>query len=288
MRTKISFLMIMLLLAIGCSKSHNGIIVGVKYDSVAQIPVTTAFSANDIDNVKYYPSDKAVAKALNSGKIDVAVLPITPLYLHDYKNIKILNNFVKGGYGILGNVKIDSLSALKGKTVGVLKKTLGEFLLEEIKDSLKIKVKTYSSAKIMDLDFTYEKIDGMALSLPQLIRKNSLKYKIVLWFSDYYSFFPVAQIAVNRFSYKNHKKEIETIIEKLNKIGNQLMDSPQLFFQTNEEIFNLTRYKAKEMAYRIRFLKTDFNKDNGFEKKYFYFMKKKGYTKLNSFKEILR
>jgi len=287
---KILPFIILVVFLVSCSNTHNGILIGVKHTSITQIPVTTAVSAKVVkeENVKYFSTYKSVAHALEKGKIDLSILPTETLFLQNYKNIKILNGLIKGGYGILGNQNINSLQELKGKTVGVLKKTLGEYLLTEIKDSLEIKIKLYSSYKKMDLDFIYNKISGEVLCLPKLISKVTLKNKVIFWFSDKFSFYPYANIVVNKQSYKKNKKQIDKIVSQLVQIGDELMESPKLFFETNEKIFGITLYKAKLMSYRIRFIKTDFKKNHDFEKNLFNFMNKRGYTKLHSFENLVK
>ncbi len=278
-----------ILLIFGCSAKHNGVIVGIKYQSVSQLPISAALSTKALskENVKYYSSYQSVVKALNKGKIDISVIPPDEIFKGKNKNIIILSSFIRGGYGILGYEKINSKADLQGKVVGVLKKSEGEFLAEQIADSLGIKLKKYSIKKLMKTDFIYGKISGMVLSVPEIVLESSLKYKIVYWFSDDLSYYPYADIAVNKNSYKNKKQELDTLIEHIVKIGDEFMGSPNLLFETAEKIFDTTYHRAKRISYQIRFINSDFNENKKFEKNLFEFMKKNNYIKNQNFNHLI-
>lgn len=281
---KIIILLFVVFLLNSCIIKHKGVIIGVYRPSIAQVPIAAAISAKYIqrENVRYYSNYFHLYKLLESGSVDAAILPFNEVFKRKSKNIKFYSHYIRGGIGILGHDKINNLSDLSGKKVGVVKKTIGAYLIHSIKLPKNTEIVLYGSETMMKFAFDRGKLAAMVWKVPKIVEAMG-RHKIIHWFSDDYSYFPYSDLMLNKNAYKEKKGEIDRILNQLIAVGDNFSGSPKLLFDTMTMVLDITHYRAKEISYHMRFLETSSEKDKNFEKSVFDFMKKNGCLKLQNF-----
>lgn len=251
---------LLLLLCLSCSRDDSKLRIGIIKPSIDHLPLSYAqekgYLDPDVWDKVEFSSGWEVQEALCSGRIDLAIMPFTYAWTAISKGykLKIVSCLERETDGIITPVGTDSIPALQGKKIGMLRaSTLEVLMLDTARHhSIEYEPVYFRTPSEMTAALQAEQVDAIISYVP-LIQKLGAEYHVFSWFSDRHPQHPCCDLVATESAWHNKGRRIRTVKSALLKAVEDINNRTDETFFLLEKLYGLNRDQAAEALQHTRF-----------------------------------
>lgn len=265
--------------------NENKIVIGIIRPSLNHLPFDFGLAAKFLDRndyiIKKFNSGWETNEALIAGKLDLAILPFTYIWLDvsKGKEVKIISFFERESDGIIARPGITTLAQLEGKKLGVLRGStldiFAEILLEDKK--LNMEIIYFRTPMDMAAALKAKEVDALSYYVPSIFKFPG-DYNIVYWYGDDHPLHPCCDIAVTDKALESKYNSLKNFMTGIKTATNELNNSPDTAFKAVEEFYSLYPPYSKYSLYQTKYILALDDTMKNFEYRSFNKMIEKGYV----------
>jgi len=282
---KIFIGIIVLIGLLSCStNTGDKLRIGIIGPSLNHFPLDFALKYEKMDRqdfiIKKFSSGWETNEALVAEKIDLAILPFTYIWsdVAAEKKVKIISFLERESDGIIAKKDLKTISDLDGKKIGVLRASTLDVFAEMLADEHQIKPEFvyFRTPMEMAAALNAEEVDALSFYVPSIFNFNS-RFHILHWYSDDYPHHPCCDLAATETALATKSEQIKKFISNLNENCSELVQDPQVAFETIQTTYRISNQTSKNSLYNTKFIMNLDKTGKEFEEKAIQKMLDKGY-----------
>lgn len=224
MKKFICFIFLFAVLLNSCvKKQEDKLVIGIIKPSLNHLPLDMALKLGYLDKttieIRQFAAGWEVNEALISGNIDTAILPFTYIWtaVSQGKPVKIISFLERESDGIISSTKIDSISQLKNKKVGLLRSSTLDLFWETLAEKKEIDFEPHYFRNPMDMVAALQSgnVDALSFYIPS-IYKIGEDFNIIHWYGEDFPSHPCCDLAVNTNNLKAKQDLVRKLLKGLN------------------------------------------------------------------------
>lgn len=234
------------LLQVSCVKNEKKIRFGIITGSINHLPLSYAIERGLIDLSDYeffhFNSGWELSEALLHKRVDLAILPFTYTWTAQSQgyDVKTISSFERETDAIIAKKRIQAISDLNNKKIGVLRASTLEALVLDLmhRHSVNVEIIPFRTPNEMMEALRNDNIDAASLYVP-LLQKFTEEYHIVHWFSETYPEHTCCNLAGAGEFLKTYNPDI--LLSKLSEVLEIVADNPDDYIEFAMNIYGLNR-----------------------------------------------
>jgi ABC-type nitrate/sulfonate/bicarbonate transport system substrate-binding protein len=279
---KLVLILIVALATQSCSKHPASFRIGIIQPSINHFPLTLAYERGQLKGCELirFTSGWEAQEALAHRRIDCAIMPFTYAWTARSKGwpVRIVSFFEHETDGILVRPGIDSLTALNGKRIGVLRASTLDALtrLAAKRHGLSYLPVFFRTPNEILAALRSGDIDAGVAYVP-LIQKMELEFRVLHWFGDDDPKHPCCDLCVNETTMKTNRKRVEELVAVLDNLTLEIEANPRAFIPDLCRQYRLSETQAAD-AFRHTVFNTGLNESGkAFEREIALILLREGY-----------
>lgn len=269
---------------IGCSGQEERLRIGIISPSVDHLPLTFGLENGTIKQeeitLRHFTSGWEVNEALVAGRIDVAILPFTYIWLNVASgyDVKTISFFERESDGIIASKDLQSLEDLEGRKIGVLRSSTLDILAEDLLNRLNISAKLVylRTPSEMAAALTKGDVDALSYYVPSIFKFDD-HFHVLYWYSEAYPTHPCCNIAGNADALENKSSAINRLLNQLKDTLDEMEHTPDLVLEFTADYFGISHQEAAKTLSNTQFVMGLDEKSIQFEEKMIQIMFEKDY-----------
>lgn len=249
------------LILIGCSTQDGSLRIGIISPSVDHLPLTFGMDNGKISQaelkIRHFTSGWEVNEALVAGKIDVAILPFTYVWLNIASgyDVKTISFFERESDGIIASKDIKSPEDLHGRKIGVLRSSTLDILAEDLLSRLDISAELVylRTPSEMAAALTKGDVDALSYYVPSIFKFDE-RFHILYWYSDAYPAHPCCNIAANAAAIEDKSEALYKLLEELQATIDMMEHNQDEVLDFTTAYFGLSKQEAEKTLKNTRFV----------------------------------
>ena len=272
------------LLLLSCSSSQSDkLIIGLIKPSLNHLPLQYALENIEGDHtayqIEYFHSGWETNEALVAGKIDLAIMPFTYIWMDvsQDKKVKIISFFERESDGIIASKEFTSLAQLQNGKLGVLKSSTLEIIPEMVfaQQGLSLpEILFFRTPMDMAAALKAGEVDALSYYVPSILNFPE-DYHIIDWYSSTFPQHTCCNIAATELAIASKDQLIKSFLTLLNH-NPQKHDK---LIPTAIQYYGLPAETVKNSLLHTRYIMGLDQKGIDFETKAADIMLQKGYLK---------
>ncbi len=236
---KYGLLSVVILMLFACKGSSDGkISIGLIRKNIANFTTILTLSDSEYDNtgfvMKYYRTEDDLVKAMEKGKVQLAVLPFTRAVDNRLsEKVKLAMPVLRGGNFIVYKKGDDSTSdkiSFDSKTIGYINKGLQKDLCNLVSaENTSLKMIEFSSERRMKSAYNEGAIDMMILDIPDAFKYSDTSV-VSNYFLEKYPLYTSYDLLVSKDYIDNEMKLLIARMQNANSIINTYPDASYINF----------------------------------------------------------
>ena len=247
---KYFIIIILCLLLFSCSKTQpDMLIIGLIKPSLNHLPVQYALENIPGDysafQFEYFHSGWETNEALVAGRIDLAIMPFTYIWVDvsQGKKVKIISFFERESDGIIASEQFSSLEQLNDARIGVLKNSTLEIIPEMVLNKKQLplpEIIYFRTPMDMAVSLRSGEVDALSFYVPSIFSFPD-NYKVIEWFSTTFPLHTCCNLAATEKALKLKKLLIQEFMDLLQKSITQFRDNNEKVISTAQNYYGLKR-----------------------------------------------
>jgi ABC-type nitrate/sulfonate/bicarbonate transport system substrate-binding protein len=215
---------IFILILLSCTRDQITLKIGIIAPAFNYLPLKIAEEKEYLKELEYelirFNSGWELGEALIANKVDVAIIPFTYCLQAQAKGIKIqiISCLEHEDDGIIVRKGIENLSDLKGKSIGCLKASTLELLLQRFLEEKSItgtKIVYFTSPMEMWAALEKGEVDALSYYVPGIIKADNKIGKIIHWYGADWKMHPCCDIAGEEGLIKKKNSQIKELLDAI-------------------------------------------------------------------------
>ena len=285
---KVFLAIIMIAALAGCGSNRSEKLrIGIIAPSLDHFPLGFGMKYDLINRqdyiIKRFSSGWETNEALVAGKIDLAIIPFTYIWsdVAQGKKVKIISFLERESDGIIAKTDIKEIKDLDGRKIGVLRASTLDIFAEMLAEKHNIKPEFIYFRTPMEMAAALNalEVDALSFYVPPIFNFNS-RFHILHWYSDDHPQHPCCDLAATENAIASKPEQIRKFMDDLNRSCIELVQDPQLAFETIQTTYRISHQTSKNSLYNTKFIMNLSDSGKEFEQKAVQKMLKKGYLEL--------
>jgi ABC-type nitrate/sulfonate/bicarbonate transport system substrate-binding protein len=217
-------IIILTILVSGCApKQEDKLVIGIIKPSLNHLPLDMALKMGYLDKstieIKQFAAGWETNEALISGQIDVAILPFTYIWIavSQAKPVKIVSFLERESDGIITSSRIDSITQLDDKKIGLLRSSTLDLFWEILAEQKGLDFQPCYFRTPMDMVAALQSgnVDALSFYIPSIYMLGE-DFNIIHWYGKDLPFHPCCDLAVNTDNISLKEEKLRKLLKALN------------------------------------------------------------------------
>lgn len=247
-----------LLTLVACTQEQRPLRFGVIRPSLNHLPMQVALAqgyltSDDVELIEL-ATGWETGEALAAGKLDMAILPFT----YSWRNaavggeMRIVSFIERESDGLLARVGVDSLGALQGLRVGVLRASTLELLAEmtAADRSMSLEIVALRSPGEMLAALRSGEVDAISYYVPPILNESR---EPVLWFGELYPMHPCCDLSAHAAVCESRSEEMRHVMQALQQAIEWMELHPEETVALAADVFGLAPEVAQQALQHVHY-----------------------------------
>lgn len=276
------------LLLFSCSRPQpHTLIIGLIKPALNHLPLQYALENIPGDHsaykIEYFHSGWETNEALVAGRIDVAIMPFTYIWMDvsQGKKVKIISFFERESDGIIASSQFTSLAQLQNGKLGVLKSSTLEIIPEMVFNQKHLKLPEIVPFRTpMDMAAALQagEVDALSYYVPSIFNLPA-DFKIINWYGSTFPQHTCCNIAATEKAIKLKKDLLKDFLGTLKNSLSQFHSDREQVIATAQKFYGLERKNVMQSLEHTGYILGLQGAGIEFEQKAAELMFAKGYLK---------
>ncbi|MCD4828990.1 MAG: ABC transporter substrate-binding protein [Candidatus Cloacimonetes bacterium] len=241
-----------------CSSRDDRLALGIIRPSLNHLPVQVALrqsflSADDVD-IRPLATGWETGEALAAGRLDMAVMPFTYAWRSAAAgmDVRIVSFLERESNGLLARPGLDSLPALDGARVGVLRASTLELLAAMAATDLGLRLEPVPlrSPGEMLVALRSGEVDAVSYYVPPILVEGR---EPLLWYGSLYPMHPCCDIAAHTVALDEKRAQVERVLDAIEQAVDWMSEHPAETAAIAAEVYGLEPQMAAEALRHVHY-----------------------------------